>query len=269
MCDRNLADEKYGRLLGHGVQGYDSRQDQSATARRANQALFVRSNRNNEKLHTELRSSWISVSGTTTNIMIDILAPEITSSSTIWNEWNDHYVPTGGTTTWNRWNYDSANSTTSGASRATWKLWNNYTTSTVTWEGWNRGVVVRRESFESRESREIVEHQRAAIRLRQVEAEKAREEALKKAEALLREYLSEEQIEELEKTGGFVVLGSSGKPYTIKRGYQGNVQNGRFRYCAHGPSNIPVPDQMLMQKLALETDEEAFLAVANRSVALL
>ena len=62
----------------------------------------------------------------------------------------------------------------------------------------------------------------------------------------------------------------SGKRYRICRGRQMNVheldQNGvQIAVWCFGPEGcLPVSDIMLAQKIALETDEHAALAVANR-----
>jgi hypothetical protein len=93
-----------------------------------------------------------------------------------------------------------------------------------------------------------------------------------KADALLKEWLSPEQRATLESYGHFEVRGSqTGKCYRIRRGRSMNIdevsQEGDLgRVWCFGPvGHLPLGDVMLAQKLALEIDEQATLAVANRS----
>jgi hypothetical protein len=88
---------------------------------------------------------------------------------------------------------------------------------------------------------------------------------------LLREWLSAEQLVQFNKCGYFEVTGSqSGKRYLIRYGAATNIieldQHGRRKtgWC-FVPNEPLVPgDVMLAQKIALETDELAALAVARR-----
>jgi hypothetical protein len=98
-----------------------------------------------------------------------------------------------------------------------------------------------------------------------------REEDEKKARALLKEWLSPAQLAQYENDGCFQVTGShSGKSYRIRRHRQMNVDelDGRGERVAvwcFGPKGyLPVGDVMLTQKIALETDEQAALVIANR-----
>jgi hypothetical protein len=96
-------------------------------------------------------------------------------------------------------------------------------------------------------------------------------EAEQEALDLLKQWLSSVQLAQYERTGRFDVTGChSGKRYRICRGRQMNVheldQNGvQIAVWCFGPEGcLPVGDIMLAQKIALETDEHAALAVANR-----
>ena len=96
-------------------------------------------------------------------------------------------------------------------------------------------------------------------------------EAEQKALDLLKQWLSSVQLAQYERTGRFDVTGChSGKRYRICRGRQMNVheldQNGvQIAVWCFGPEGcLPVSDIMLAQKIALETDEHAALAVAYR-----
>ena len=92
-----------------------------------------------------------------------------------------------------------------------------------------------------------------------------------KADALLKEWLSPEQRATLESYGHFEVRGShTGKCYRIRRGRNMNIEelgkNGaQVAVWCFGPAgHLPLGDVMLTQKLALETNEQAALGVANR-----
>jgi hypothetical protein len=93
-----------------------------------------------------------------------------------------------------------------------------------------------------------------------------------KADALLKEWLSPAQRSTLHKYGFFEVRGShTGKCYRIRRGRNMNIyevgtgQTQVAIWCFGPVGHLPLGDVMLAQKLALETDEQAALAVANRS----
>jgi hypothetical protein len=96
-------------------------------------------------------------------------------------------------------------------------------------------------------------------------------EADQKARALLRRWLSPAQLEQYEKMGHFEVVGSdSGKRYRINRYAQMNIEELDERgvrvavWCFLPEGNLPVGDTLLAQKIALETNERAALAIANR-----
>lgn len=100
-------------------------------------------------------------------------------------------------------------------------------------------------------------------------AEEFPEESLKRAKDLLESAMDEEQRKEAAEKSQFRVRSSKGKMFRIRTTHaSGNVEeldeHGEpvARFCAH-PRGVPLGDQLLAQKLALETDEEAFLAVAN------
>ena len=93
-----------------------------------------------------------------------------------------------------------------------------------------------------------------------------------RAEALLNEWLCPEQRATLERHGYFEVRGShTGKRYRIRRGRNMNIDEVSKEgdlgpvWCFGPVGHLPLGDVMLAQKLALETDEQATLAVANRS----
>ncbi len=99
-----------------------------------------------------------------------------------------------------------------------------------------------------------------------------RRKAERRAYALLKRWLSPEQLAQLERHGYFEVRGShGGKCYRIRRDRNMNIDelDGKgFRvavWCFGPTGQLPLGDNMLAQKIALETDEQAALAIANRA----
>jgi len=95
--------------------------------------------------------------------------------------------------------------------------------------------------------------------------------AAARARELLIEHLTAEQRETYQRHGFFVVEGGRSKQkYRIRSGSLiGNVDvldgdNVRHRLCAHAAHEIPMGDQLLIQKFLLEHDEDHFLRTANR-----
>lgn len=89
---------------------------------------------------------------------------------------------------------------------------------------------------------------------------------------MLLEHLSQEQREQYEEHEAFLAEAPSGRRYLILYGMTSNVaeldENNRqiARYCIHARQRgVPVEDVMLAQKLLIETNEEEFLRIANRS----
>jgi hypothetical protein len=98
-----------------------------------------------------------------------------------------------------------------------------------------------------------------------------RRKAEQRAYTLLKRWLSPEQIGKLERRGYFEVRGShSDKCYRIRREWNMNIdeldcEGSRVAvWCFDPAGNLPIGDNMLAQKIALETDEQAALTVANR-----
>jgi hypothetical protein len=108
----------------------------------------------------------------------------------------------------------------------------------------------------------VLEHFRERSRARAAE---------EKALALLKQWLSPAQLTQYQKYGHFEVMGChSGKRYRIRGSQQMNVDEldehgARTVALCFGPEgDLPIGDVMLAQKIALENDELAALAVANR-----
>src|SRR5215831_10333599 len=92
-----------------------------------------------------------------------------------------------------------------------------------------------------------------------------------KAKALLKEWLSSEQLVQYERNRWFEVIGSkTGKRYRIQERKQQNVyeldEEGRPTrgWCFMPKGSLATGDVMLGQKIALETDEKGAMKVALR-----
>jgi hypothetical protein len=97
-------------------------------------------------------------------------------------------------------------------------------------------------------------------------------EAEQRASALLKEWLSPAQRAQYESNGHFDVTGCHNrKRYRIRSGRQMNIdefdEHGKLVavWCFVPERYVPAGDVMLAQKIALENDERAVLAVANRN----
>lgn len=152
-------------------------------------------------------------------------------------------------------------------------------------DGLNRPPVYTR----PREDPAVVAERRIRERealFQRVEAEnRAHKEAQEKAEQTLLSLLTPEQREEYRVRRLFHVRGSKGTLYRILHGSSGNIRQvlseadegrGLHAFCAHprmhveavdeltSAGRLPHEDAMIAQMLALMTDEDSFLAVANR-----
>lgn len=141
----------------------------------------------------------------------------------------------------------------------------------ATWTGWVTARNLRRlqgmgdwylETLPTLD--EAREQQEARLRQRE-EIQRHFREAEARALELLRSCLTENQRRELDADDQFTVIAPSGREYLIVRGYAGNVYSEGWCFCIHMDSRLPVPDHMLAQKLMIETDEQGFLSIANRS----
>lgn len=151
-------------------------------------------------------------------------------------------------------------------------IWNTWATAnTITglvtaqsldaWTVWNQAPAVLSAETKRRLKREQAEMDKAAKLRRE-----KNEEAKRKARALLTAQLTPQQRDSLERLGYFDV-DIAGKQYRIRQGTHGNVRlleagKETVSFCAQ-PNGVPAEDAMLAQKLMLETDEAAFLRVAN------
>jgi len=177
------------------------------------------------------------------------------------------------------------NATTTGA----WTTWTGQTVAYQAWPYWIDGTVTTGSTYygnawgmwviqpetvpeteEQRAEREERQRQEAAEYQRRASEENARREAAAaRAREILRDHLTAEQAEALERRRAFHVIASDGEEYEIEaRGHSGNVRRivgGRAveRLCIHAYSEMPDEDHWLSQKLLLEADAETFRQIAN------
>jgi hypothetical protein len=91
-----------------------------------------------------------------------------------------------------------------------------------------------------------------------------RRQARMRAEALLWAWLSPAQRRQYRARRWFEVRTASGRRYRILRGGVVRVDPRGSGYCIEATTPVPVADEMLANKLLLETDERRFLATAHR-----
>ena len=122
----------------------------------------------------------------------------------------------------------------------------------------------------SEEERQRREHERIRMEELAREREKKARGAEEKALQLLLENLTENQAKVYKLTEAIPVECQSGRKYHIRKGISSNVHEldekggTKSRLCFH-PTNCPVYDVMLAQKLMLEVCEEDARKVANFS----
>jgi hypothetical protein len=91
-----------------------------------------------------------------------------------------------------------------------------------------------------------------------------RRQARLRAEALLWAWLSPAQRRQYRARRWFEVTTASGRRYRILRGAVVRLHPRGSGYCIEATAPVPVADEMLANKLLLETDERRFLATAHR-----
>jgi hypothetical protein len=91
-----------------------------------------------------------------------------------------------------------------------------------------------------------------------------RRRARLRAEALLWAWLSPAQRQQYRARRWFEVSTASGRRYRVMRGGVVRRDPRGSAYCIEATSPVPIADEMLANKLLLETDERRFLATAHR-----
>lgn len=186
-----------------------------------------------------------------------------------------YYTETSANDTWTTCNRGSTLS--SSSTNYTWRAWVDdgtsdsdndiwYTWTTEESSGSSMPFVapINIEDLREQRRQQILEKVR--------EQERKQKEANKKADNLLKSLLTPEQIKELDEHSCFIVPSPSGdKFYRIKRGRAGNIEELNQKreavatLCIHPRESVPNADTMLAQKLMIETNEDEFLRIANRT----
>lgn len=202
-------------------------------------------------------------------------------ANSTWKIWSQSAtVTSASTTTWVQW-VDAVVSSSSPNSTNPWVQWVDAVSSSTTnsanpvWDAWCRPTETMLQGGVAAAARAVSAEERARWAAREAELNRvadveraARKLADAKAEVLLRQLLTPEQQEDLDKKRCFY-LHSGGKKYRIDRGRTGNVKLVDEQdqvvesYCIHPSVACPDADTMLAQKLLLETDIETFERVAN------
>jgi hypothetical protein len=91
-----------------------------------------------------------------------------------------------------------------------------------------------------------------------------RRQARLRAEALLWAWLSPAQRRQYRARRWFEVTTASGRRYSVLRGGVVRLDPRGSAYCIEATSPVRLADEMLANKLLLETDERRFLATAHR-----
>lgn len=177
--------------------------------------------------------------------------------------------------------WDSWCSTITATTNSTGPCWRYLLNSTsvtqdAQWSLWNHQgqapAIVR--SVDPEELRRLEEERAQRDRewhARLQEERAARLEAERKAEELMMRFLSPEQRDEFRRLSLFTVHLPNGNRYQVRKGHAGNVykigerEKLVERLCIHTRETVPDFDNMLAQKLFLESNEDEFRRVANVS----
>jgi hypothetical protein len=91
-----------------------------------------------------------------------------------------------------------------------------------------------------------------------------RRQARQRAEALVLAWLSPDQRAQYRSCGRFEVTTAAGHRYRVCPGGVVGLDPRGWAYCIEATSPVPAADELLAFKLLLETDEQRFLAIADR-----
>lgn len=180
-----------------------------------------------------------------------------TTTNVVWGNWNSTAATTAGSGPWTYWL--SGNSTTANTTYVVWQTWNTIplaqppqrTPEQIAADADRARIAAA--DWEERQARERAD----------------REEAVQRAETLLHAHLNDRQRRALKAHGQFRVKSMSGRWYRIRRGHHGQLtelgSRGKpvNRLCVYAQGGLPDADQMLAQKLFLESAEETLRKVAH------
>jgi hypothetical protein len=191
-----------------------------------------------------------------------------TTSATTINLGNSWHIRTSGTSATTGW-YTVEDRCTAAANAAWYSTgWQDCDHETM-----RRYGRVRETPEQAAERAAKAELARQAAAIEDAKRKVFTDTAKARARRLLFSMLSPDQQKELDEKNHFhlTVHSKDGtmKVYRIEHGYAGNVKllgpDGQpiRRYCIHADSRLPYEDQMLAQKLLLESNEQDFLRIAN------
>lgn len=192
-----------------------------------------------------------------------------TTAATTINLGSSWHIRTTGTSSTTGW-YDIEDGCTAAANAAWYSTgWQDCKHTQVRWTP----SVVQRTPEQIAEAAAKAELARQAAIIEAAKVKIFTDTAKARARKLLFSMLNTDQQKELEEKNFFhlTVHDRSGsmRVYRIEHGYAGNVKligvDGQpvKRYCIHADYRLPYEDQMLAQKLMLETNEPEFLRIAN------
>lgn len=172
-------------------------------------------------------------------------------------------------------------SSSTASDNSTWYIWNDQTSSSTCWQTWSSGTTAGNTFVAqgdqpvvwvapSTEELSAIEQDRQRFAHEMEEREQRRKESNARAEALLKSLLTDDQRRSLEQMKQFAIRSQTGKPYRIRLSGSMNVdeldEQGKVlhTYCLVPKENLPLHDNLAIQKLMLETAEADFLRIANR-----
>lgn len=195
------------------------------------------------------------------------------------------YLTAAASNTWIKWCTSNTVTCTSISSTAIWVDWCDSTSSTsittlgrrrrLSWTSNTDDEVVAYAPTRppcppiSEEERARHERDMQAARERMAAEQQRIREADERAQQCLLDNLNEEQRKTWLDKGHFIVHGRSGRRYRVRRFAPGNIDEINrkgfisTRLCVHS-YGIPNADNILAQKLHLESNEEEVMRIANR-----
>jgi hypothetical protein len=209
-----------------------------------------------------------------------------TYTDNAWSTWtySSSTIYTNGTeSAWNTWTSVDTGTTT-GSAWTTWvtnrdlrsEITNDYTW--ITWTGQVEAIKETREQNRARVAQTIINAQMLADK--EKETKEARIQAELTAQELLKNLISEKEMEIYLKVGRLLVKGKT-HDYILTKGYQASVLkieknkiidldsyrekiNG-IDYCVHpvDQHKIPDTDKIISMKMALESEEDRIMKIAN------
>lgn len=200
--------------------------------------------------------------------IIRVRTATIDHNNTVWYQWSQT-ASTGDT--WNQWQSLPITLTTTSGSTV-WETWvdtpNRHPPRILRPDVRPTQPRPAIQVLETAEERRRRDEQYARFRQEEEEKNRRIREAYGRAMDLLKSCLNNEQRDSLEKSKFFYVTAPSGRKYRIDEGTHGNLKvvnkEGRVieRLCVQ-PNNVPAGDAMLVQKLMIETAEDALRRHAN------